>query len=477
MNMASSLFPSAPILLVDDEPQILLSFSLILKKAGMTNAKSMGDSRQVMPFLKEHDVSVIVLDLSMPHLSGAALLADISSNFPHVPAVVVTATDDLETAVECMKSGAFDYLVKPVEVNRFVSSVKRAIEISTLKEEVSSLKGYLLSGRLEHDDAFSEIKTSSKSMKSIFQYAEAISNSQQPVLITGETGVGKELVAQAIHNLSGRRGSFVAVNIAGLDDTIFSDTLFGHKKGAFTGAEQARDGLIAQAEAGTLFLDEIGELNEASQIKLLRLLQEKKYYPLGSDAAKQTDARIIVATNLDIQEQIRKGKFRKDLYYRLRAHQIHIPPLRERMEDIPLLLNHFIELAATSLNKKKPSYPPELLTLLSVYPFPGNVRELQSMVFDSVARHRSGILAMDSFRAIINNDAALQETRQVRGPEFSDFLTRFFGRFPALKEMEDSLIAEALRLADNNQGIAASLLGITRQALNKRLTRQPKGIE
>lgn len=424
-----------------------------------------------MPLLAQKDLSLIVMDLTMPYLSGLDLLHEINHSFPQIPVIVLTATDDLKTAVECMKTGAFDYIVKPVDMNRYLSSIKKALEISALRNEVFSLKQYLLTGQLENEAVFSSIITKSRKLRALFQYIEAIAHSHQPVLITGETGAGKELIARSVHDLSGRKGLFTAVNIAGLDDQMFSDTLFGHKKGAYTGAEQTREGLIAQASGGTLFLDEIGELSDTSQIKLLRLLQEHKYFPLGADVPRRSDARIVVATNRDVQELMLKEKFRKDLYYRLRAHQIHVPPLRERLEDIPLLLNHFLDEAASSLSKKKPSYPNELITLLSTYHFPGNVRELQAMVFDAVARHRSGILSMDSFREIIRQDNAVHKTVFSSNNPSSNLLSSIFGRFPTLKEIEDYLISEALRLSNNNQGIAASLLGITRQALNKRLNR------
>jgi DNA-binding NtrC family response regulator len=469
--MQQTIYPLLPILLVDDEPQILLISSVVLRTAGINNFTTVGDSREVMPLLALKDFSLIVIDLSMPHVSGHELLNEINSSFPQVPVIVVTATDDLDTAVDCMRSGAFDYLVKPVDMNRFLTSVKKALEMSALKKEVSSLKQYLLTDQLEHEAVFSQIITASKKMRSLFQYIEAIASSHQPVLITGETGVGKELIAAAIHELSGREGPFLAVNIAGLDDTIFSDTLFGHKKGAYTGAEDARDGLVLQASGGTLFLDEIADLKETSQVKLLRLLQERKYFPLGSDIAKQSDARFVVATNRDIQAMISDGRFRKDLYYRLRGHQINIPPLRERTEDIELLLNHFFEEAAISLGKTRPSYPRELITLLTTYQFPGNIRELRSMVFDAVARHRSGIVSMDSFKEVIRYDSAINVPDFSSGARTADLLTGIFGKFPTLKEAEDFLISEAMRLSKNNQGIAASLLGLTRQALNKRLNR------
>jgi two-component system response regulator HydG len=467
-------YPPAPVILVDDEPQILLSFSVMLRTEGVNNIVTVDDSRKVMPLLSGQEASVIVLDLSIPHLPGIKLLSEVNAAFPQIPVIIVTATDNLETAVECMKSGAFDYLVKPVEADRLLSSVKKALDISALREEVTSLKHYLLTDQLKHESAFAPLVTTSKKMRSLFQYAEAISVSLQPVLITGETGVGKELFARAIHELSGRKGEFVTVNISGLDDSMFSDTLFGHKKGAYTGAEAAREGLIAQASGGTLFLDEIGDLCESSQVKLLRLLQDHRYLPLGSDVYKQTDARTIVATNRDITELMAQGKFRRDLYYRLRTHQIQIPPLRERREDIPVLLEHFLEEAARSLGRNNPTYPRELVTLLSTCPFPGNVRELRAMVYDAVAMHKGGVLSMESFRLTISQDAAPVRTVSPEGDAGAEILKDIFGKFPTLQETEDFLISEALRLADNNQGIASSLLGITRQALNKRLSRSRK---
>ena len=468
--MRQPRYPAAHIVLVDDEPQILLSFGVALRTAGLTNIMPLDDSRKLFPLLGQQEASVVVLDLSMPHFSGFTLLGEITRSFPQIPVIIVTATDHLDTAVQCMKAGAFDYLVKPVDMDKFLSTVKKALEISDLRSEISSLSHYLLTNQLKHEPVFADLVTRSPRMRAIFQYVEAIASSRQTVLITGETGVGKELISRAIHDLSGCRGPFVSVNIAGLDDSVFSDTLFGHKKGAYTGADHAREGLIAQADEGTLFLDEIGDLGEASQVKLLRLLQEHRYLPLGSDITRQSTARIVVATNHDIPALIKKGTFRGDLYYRLRTHQAHVPPLRERREDIPLLLNHFITGAALSLKKSRPAYPQELITLLSTYHFPGNVRELQSMVMDAVAQHHKGMLSLDSFRKIIReeNAGAPASPPPLLSPEL---LSGLAGRFPTLKEAESYLISEALKMSNNNQGIAASMLGVTRQALNKRLTR------
>lgn len=352
--------------------------------------------------------------------------------------------------------------------------VRDITERKQMEDEITALKKHLLSGELENEGIFSSIITRSKKMRAIFQYIEAVAKSQKPVFITGETGVGKELVARSVHIASGLKGEYIAVNVAGLDDTMFSDTLFGHKKGAFTGADKDREGLIVRASGGTLLLDEIGDLNKSFQVKLLRLLEERIYYPLGSDTPEKSGARIIASTNQDIQEQIEKGTFRNDLYYRLCSHHIHIPPLRERLQDIPLLLDHFINESAGSMDKKPPVLSPELVTLLSNYQFPGNVRELQAMVHDAVAQHKAGKLSLESFKGFMKQRRPMPETEPLPSDENSPSLKKIFGHFPTLKEMEDHIISEALKCCEDNQGSAASLLGITRQALNQRLKKKIK---
>jgi len=469
--MMKSRGPLPPVMLVDDEPEILFGTGVILRKAGLNNVESIGDSRAVLPFLAKQEAGVVVLDLQMPHISGKELLVEIAANYPHVPVIIMTAANDLDTAVECMKSGALDYLTKPIEPTRFVACVRKALEINALRREVVSLRDSLLSARSRDESAFSAFTTRSARMAGIFGYLEALAETPQPVLVSGETGVGKELAARAIHTLSGRNGRFVAVNSAGLDDSMFSDTLFGHKKGAFTGADQARDGMIAMGADGTLFLDEIGDMAMASQIKLLRLLQEGEYYPLGSDVARFNEARIIVATNMDLQKLVAEGLFRKDLYYRLSAHHVRIPPLRDRFEDIPLLLELFLNEAAITLGKKKPSYPPELMAYLASHDFPGNIRELKGMVFDAMARHKGGVLSLAVFKEAIGKNAPLAG-RISRPCRDADQWPDLSLCFPTLKEAERKLVQEALERAGGNQGAAASLLGISRQALNKRLKKK-----
>jgi two-component system, NtrC family, nitrogen regulation response regulator GlnG len=460
-----------PVLLVDDDPQVLHSASLVLRTSGVGPVITLEDSRAVLPLLAAQEVGVLVLDLTMPHLSGHALLEQVAGDYPDIPIILMTATNDLETAVQSMQTGAIDYLVKPVEESRLVSSVKRALEIRTLRTEVMSLKERLLTETPHRREAFAEIVTQSKAMFAIFRYVEAIAPSPQPVLITGETGTGKELVARALHRLSARPGELVTVNVAGLDDTMFSDTLFGHTRGAFTGADHARDGLITSAAEGTLFLDEIGDLSVASQVKLLRLLQDGIFYPLGADRPRQSQARIICATNSDVAQGVSAGTFRKDLYYRLRTHHLHLPPLRARRGDLPLLVHHFVDQAARVLAKTAPTAPLALYQLLNTYSFPGNVRELEALVFDAVARHQGTILSLHSFREAIAGKPRVAATELPEDPPMA--LTMWFPEhLPTLKEVEEALLTEALSRADGNQGVAAVLLGISRQALNKRLRRR-----
>lgn len=448
------------------------SLDIVLRTGGINNILSCRDSREVIPLLSKEKIGLMLLDLSMPYISGEELLSMVVSDFPDISIIIITGVDEVDMAVKCMKTGVFDYIVKPVDKDRLITSVKHAIRFQELEYENRLLSQHVISGELEYPEAFSEIITNNAKMLSIFQYIESIARTSQSLLITGETGVGKELIARATHILSRCKGPFVAVNVAGLDDNIFSDTLFGHKKGAFTGATESRSGLVEHASKGTLFLDEIGEISHASQIKLLRLLQEHEYHPIGSDLVKKSDARVIAATNQNIQLLQNSERFRKDLYYRLNSHHIHIPPLRERLDDLPIIFDHIFEKASKMLGKRKPTYPPELLTLLGTYHFPGNIRELESMIFDSLSRHKSGRLSMElfelrirqeqgSFGAITGND--------VKKEGEAERLISFPERLPTLKHASQQLIAEAMKRSKGNQNIAAQLLGITRQALNKRL--------
>ena len=472
--MAPMNYPGNPILIVDDEEHFLLSAELTLSSNGIKNIETCKDSTNVLEHLDKKRYSLVVLDINMPHLSGLDLLPAITSKYPDISIIVITAVNDVDSAVFCMKEGALDYVVKPVDDTRLVTSVRRALELTEIRSENEMLKQSLLKTNIENPEIFDDIITNSASIESIFRYIEAIAKTRLPVLITGETGTGKELFAQAIHKASGRKGELVTVNVAGVDDNLFSDTLFGHKKGAFTGAEIERKGLIEKAEGGTLFLDEIGDLSIESQVKLLRLLQDGNYYPLGSDVARLSNARVIVATNRDIKSMQADNTFRQDLYYRLKSHQIIIPPLRDRKNDIPYLTDHFINKAVNELGKKRPSVPKELYILLSNYHFPGNIRELEGIIFDAISLHKSGILSLELIRQRLADSTQksdrIDTNFKITYDDAGD-LIRVPGRFPTLKETEESLIEEALRRAEGNQTIAADLLGISRRALNNRIKR------
>ncbi|KPJ88887.1 MAG: chemotaxis protein CheY [Spirochaetes bacterium DG_61] len=464
--MSSKLHPDYPVLIVDDEAHVVESQVSVLKSNGMNNLMSTTDSREVLRLLHSNEVEVILLDLRMPYISGEELLSQIKEDFPHVPVIIITATNEIDVAVRCMKAGAFDYMVKPVEESRLVSGIKRAVELMDLKREYGDLRKRLLNDRLSNPEAFSPIITQDRKMQSIFLFVESIARTDETVLITGETGVGKELIARTIHKLSRSNKPFVAVNVAGLDDTMFSDSLFGHKKGAYTGATESRKGFLQQASGGTILLDEIGDLSSLSQVKLLRLLEIREYYPLGSDLSMDTDARIVVSTNKNLLEAVGSGEFRKDLYYRISAHEIRLPPLRERKKDLPLLVDHFMGEALQKLKKKKLAVPPELIPLLESYDFPGNIRELRSMIFDAVSKQSAKMLSLKPFREAMGREAQLMSREEQKE------LIIFKERLPTLAQANDILIAEALKRAKGVKSTAALLLGISPQALGQRIDRK-----
>jgi two-component system nitrogen regulation response regulator GlnG len=464
--MGEILYPRHPVLIVDDEYYILLNLSGILKSNGINNIITCQDSRDVMDIFSRTQIDVLLLDLTMPHVSGQELLVEVRERYPQVPVIIITGTSEVSTAVSCMKLGVFDYLVKTIEESKLVATVSRAIETQELRRENISLRNHLVHQELEYAEELSEIVFQDDRMKAVLLYVESIAKGNQTVLITGETGVGKELVARGIHAISGRKGEFIAVNVAGLDDTMFSDTLFGHAKGAYTGAGQERKGLIGTAAGGPLFLDEIGELEPKSQVKLLRLLEMREYYPLGLDLARRTDARVIVATNQDVRKAILDGRFRRDLYYRLQTHHIHVPPLRERPEDLPSLVKHFFQQAGREYEKGILEVPRGLHGLLRRYSFPGNVRELRSMIFDAVSRHKTGELSLDSFEQALGTGVTLVEPSKNGGS------LAIGTRFPTLKQATDFLIEEALARSGGNQAKAAKLLGISAPALSRRLSRE-----
>ena len=456
--------PELHILIVDDDPLITEYIKAILEKNGYTRVVPCNDERKVMELVAENSFDIILLDLHLPHISGQNILQGIHEKYPDILVIIVTVEDSIDVAVQCIKAGAFDFLLKPVPENRLMPTIQHAITIRELRSRVTQLEEGAHNWDLKHPEAFQHIITMSDVMRSIFVYIEAIRTSSKAVLITGESGTGKELIAQVIHKVSGRPGRFVPVNVSGLDDTFFSDTLFGHAKGAFSGADSVRKGFIEQAAEGTLFLDEIGDLEQVSQIKLLRLLQEGEFYPLGSDSPGVCRARIIAATNADLRAKQMDKSFRRDLYYRLMAHHIELPPLRDRLEDLNLLVPHFVRESAKQLAKQPPEIPRELVGFLSTYSFPGNIRELSSLIHNAVSCSDSERLDIAFFRDYIDKHS--RESEEVAAPRS---LSVFGGNtLPTLKEAERMLIREAMRISRGNQSAAARLIGVSQSTLSRR---------
>jgi DNA-binding NtrC family response regulator len=466
---ATSPHKRPTILVVDDEIYVRESLTAYLDDIGY-HVLEAENGKVGLELFRSSKPDIVMTDLRMPVMDGFALVEAIAAESDSTPVVVVSGVGAVDEAVRAMRSGAWDYVSKPIaSFEELQITLESCLERARTKQELERLRRHLTDGTIGDETAFSGIITNSPRMRSIFLYLESVAPSRQPVLITGETGTGKELIARAVHTLSGLSGPFVAINLAGLDDTMFSDTLFGHQRGAYTGADRVRDGLIRQASGGTLFLDEIGDLSPGSQVKLLRLLQEGEYLPLGADKVQKSDARIVAATHADLKERMERGTFRPDLYYRLCSHRVELPPLRERPEDLPALATHFLEKAASCLGKATPTAPAELNLYLTAYYFPGNIRELEALIHDAVARSAGRTLALEAIVATIGGN--------LRSPIIANkdlmkcTVCPFAESFPTLKVIEDFLIEEALRLAENNQRLAAAYLGITRQALNKRLSR------
>lgn len=468
------------VILVDDEQSELDGYGFLLQSMGVRHITPVKDSREVIPVVAQDPNCVVFLDLNMPHKSGQEVLEEMRETYPETPVIICTANSEIEMAVECLKKGAHDYLVKPINLNTFGSALRNAFEICSLRKEVMSLKGFPSRQKLNHPEAFLSIVTNDPVMQGLFRYVESIAASGQPVLVLGETGSGKELFARAIHDAGEFEGDFIAVDVSGLDDTLFSDTLFGHEKGAYTGAELHRSGLIEKAGGGTIFLDEIGDLNRVSQIKLLRLLQEGTYYPLGSDHPKMCKARIITAANKKLSTfSDQEEGFRMDLYYRLSTHLIQIPPLRERKGDIALLAGHLKDQAAQSMGKEIPRLSDTALRQLETHPFPGNVRELKSYIFDAVAQCNSDTLSVDLIAERLalatseSDDADITPSiGKIPSNSTKPGIEQLLGYFPTLAEMTEYVVDEALERTRGNQSQAAGLLGISKQALNKRLQKR-----
>jgi DNA-binding NtrC family response regulator len=451
-----------PIYIIDDEKDLLDSLRMTLNAAGFEKVECFSDGRQVLKMLPVLDCSLLLLDLNMPGgISGENILEQFRAECPDIPVVIITGVDDTAIAVRCMKTGAFDYLVKPLETDILVTTVKRAFNHSMLLRQNINLRRKLIFGQLDRPEAFEHIITANQQIQSIFRYLEVIGPASDPVLITGETGTGKSLIAESLHKVSARDGAFVNVNIAGLDDNMLADTLFGHRKGAFTGADTSRKGMVELAANGTLFLDEIGDLSLVSQVKLLQLIQDGEYQALGEEIPRRSKARIVLATNQDMKAIQQKGRFRKDLYFRISTYHVNMPPLRERPEDILLLASHYLDKACEELNLNIEKISPRLADLLLAYDYPGNVRELRAMMYDAIAHGGLDTLQRKLAGRIKNipKYPGYSHPQEIQYPD----------PLPTLEDTAQSLIKEALKRSKGNQAAAARMLGISRQALHQRV--------
>ncbi|MDP3016267.1 MAG: sigma-54 dependent transcriptional regulator, partial [Deltaproteobacteria bacterium] len=375
------------ILIAEDEKAQRELLEGFLKKEGFS-VETASDGRQAIEKIEGAFFDIAFLDYKMPELDGLQTLHEIRKRFPDLPVVMMTAYGTVETAVASMKEGALDYLTKPIDLDELLLIIQKVLERSTLIRENRDLKA-----RLQERFTFQNIIYGSPKMEEVMGLFARVAPSQATVLIRGESGTGKELIANAIHYASARSEKpFVKVSCSAIPETLLESELFGHEKGAFTGAIQKRIGRFEEADGGTLFLDEIGELSPSTQVKLLRILQEKEFQRLGSNLNLKTDVRIITATHRNLEEAMKKGLFREDLYYRLNVISILLPPLRDRKEDIPLLIDHFLKKYSDLNQKKIQDLSKEARTLLSRHPYPGNVRELENLIERAVVLCRGEVI-------------------------------------------------------------------------------------
>ncbi len=447
---------SSPILLIDDERAILSSLTVLLAQNDYYDVDVLSESRLAPDRLDQGAYDLLVLDMSMPEVSGMDILRYTREHHPHLEVIILTGLGDVELAVEAMKLGAYDYLTKPASEERLIFTIRRALERVEMRRELDALRSGLERSSLQSPGAFSHILTRSPKMLSTLMKVEQIAPTSGTVLIWGESGTGKELVASAIHNLSKRADKpFVAVNAG----------VFAAEKGAFTGATEKRKGFLEEAAGGTLFLDEIGELPFDVQVKLLRVLQEGEFFRVGSTVPRKADVRILAATNKDLHSEIRKGTFRKDLFYRLNINSITLPPLREREGDVAYLAHHFLRRCSQENDKEVQSFTDPALELLVRYDFPGNVRELMNVVHSAVVFERSDQVQVESLPSYL-----LKATRRER-PVVEPASSLDSGVLRTLQEVEREHLAKVLRAVGNNRTRAARVLGLSRAGLHNKIKR------
>ena len=445
------------ILVVDDEQSMREFLSIALKRAGHeVEVAESGDS--AMRILGERELDLVITDLRLGKLDGLAVLRRVRETAPDTEVIVITAYATPDNAIEAMKAGAYDYIQKPFKVDEILLVCRRALERHTLARENLTLRQ-----RLSESRQLADIVGSSKAMRHVFDMVSKVAPSRTNLLISGESGTGKELVARAVHKQSPRSDQpFLAVNCAAIPTTLLESELFGHTKGAFTGAERSRPGLFREASNGSLLLDEVSELDPQLQVKLLRVLQERKVRPVGSDREEEVDVRVMAASNRNLAKAVERGDFREDLYYRLNVIEIKVPPLRERCDDIPLLVDHFVRRFAADSAKEIRGVSPEALELLMRHPFPGNVRELENMVERAVTLASSEVLQPDDFsdlKSRLSGEIVRLERLIDRNLSLDDVLSK----------VEEDLIEQALERTNGVRTEAAKLLGISFRSLRYRL--------
>lgn len=418
------------------------------------HVKVAANGREAVQAVENDFFDLILMDLKMPDMDGIQALEAILALSPQIPIIIMTAYASVETAIKAIKKGAYDYLNKPLDIEELKLLAARALRHHQIEAENRNLLS-----QLDSQFQFDQIIGNGPVMQALFEQISLVAPSEATVLITGESGTGKELVAGALHHHSPRKGrAMVKVNCAALPETMLESELFGHTKGAFTGALQARRGRFQQAHGSTLFLDEIGEVDDGIQAKLLRAIQEKEVEPLGSERTVTVDVRIIAASNKDLRQEVKTGRFREDLFYRLNVIPIEVPPLRRRKEDIPALAEHFLRYYADKNHKQMEGFTSRAMDALMRHEWPGNVRELENLVERAVILTRTATISMGDFPSPLN---------QERSSDPNDAYPNLSGR--SLKEMEEEMIRQTLVDVDGNRTRAAKILGISRRTLQLKL--------
>jgi len=430
------------VLLVDDEKDLRAIVRQVLKEEGFSVIEA-EDGLQAVRLFRKEPPDVVLLDLNMPHMDGLDAMRELRRMGPDVPIIILTAHGDIPTAVDAIKKGVYDFMVKPPEFDRLVITLRRALETRRLEKEVAKAQTALKSS-LEHQLGKSD------AMKTVIKQVNQVAGTEFSVIIQGETGTGKSVVAAAIHSLSGRsERPFMSVDIGLIPDLLVESELFGYKKGAFTGAEKDKSGYFEAAHGGTLFLDELENMSAHVQAKLLSVIEKKKIYPLGGTGEVYVDIRIIAATNRDIRDSVEKKEFREDLYYRLGEFIVSLPPLRERVEDIPFFAQKFLFDAASELNKQIREISGDALGTLIKHPWPGNLRELKNMMRRAALHTEGDVIGRSCIEALMSQKSAGRFTYPVMSVK------------EAVKDLEKRMIIEALARTEGNKTRAAEMLELS----------------